>query len=95
MSGGPIKAGDLVCVVRGSCLCVRGHFFRVGKILRAEACFCRACAITRFYHVVAVNSNPGETVNAAPLEWLQRIPPLSDLEHDHHPEALPHEPEPA
>lgn len=95
MSTDAIQPGDLVCVVRGSCLCIRGHFFRVGTILRADACYCRACAITRFNHVVAVNANPGETVNAAPLEWLQRIPPLSDLEHAHQPEALPHEPQPA
>lgn len=92
---GPIKAGDIVCVVRGSCACVRGKFFRVGEIKKVQSAFCRECAITRIGIFIAVNADSGESLNCAPLDWLQRIPPLSDLEHAHHPEALPHEPQPA
>lgn len=77
MSTRPIRPGDLVCVVRGRCLCARGRIFRVEQLCVPDGLVCRPCAITRIKPVVARSQLAGLNV---PVEWCERIPPLSELD---------------
>lgn len=79
MSAAPIQAGDLVCVVRGGCLCVRGRIFRVEQLLVPTGLVCRTCLITRLKPLV-LHARHGQGELNVPIEWCQRIPPLSDLD---------------
>ena len=75
----PIQAGDLVCVVRGSCRCILGSFFRVGKI-GTYICVCDSCSVTVPNGATAINADMNQKPTGAPIEWLLLIPPLSDPE---------------
>jgi hypothetical protein len=87
---GPIQVGDMVVVVRGTCLCVRGHVFRVGHLHTPHAVVCRHCFITRIKHSM-VSERVGHARYNVPLEWCDRIPPLSELEHTDIPATTPQE----
>lgn len=81
MSDRPIQAGDLVVVVKNHCTDNGvGLIFRLGKIDENDSFHCRHCR-TRLpqYPLLAPISLP-YGICWVPLEWLKRIPPLSELE---------------
>lgn len=82
MSERPIAVGDLVQVVRG-CGCWNGSIFIVKTFIAyAPAVDCGKCAFSLSpAPTLAVSENwrLGKML-CAPLSWLKRIPPLSELE---------------
>lgn len=79
----PIKEGDLVMVVRGhQCLFNRmaGKPFRA-VLTTGRSCGCSVCAPSaKIYTAGPAVVWPGELSTAfIPVEYLKRIPPLSEL----------------
>ena len=76
--GGPIQIGDLAMQIRACCaLTARGNG-KIGTVhfMRHDETYCRGCRTWhRGIHI-------GLTANASggPIEWVKRIPPLSELE---------------
>lgn len=86
----PIKVGDLVCVVRDKCCGRRlGLTFVVGEIWdggkRKGSCF--YCGF-KPREAIACSDNSPDSLGA-PLSWLKRIPPLSELESEKREEKEP------
>ena len=76
----PIQVGDLVQVVRWyPCNCCGGQISRVVSLLLDSPCNgCSVCGsdIPLQFYALATLDGFGE----APIQWLKRIPPLSELE---------------
>lgn len=88
----PIKAGDLIQVVRSCCGVFVGHVWIVEKVgpLRANVLECNACNFSsNSPGLLAFNDHwqPG-TAWVLPVAWLKRIPPLSELEVERRDETL-------
>ena len=80
----PIKVGDLVMIVRVCCAKrdALGAIFSVAGIdsYRTGAWQCRHCMTTGRDCRVKATAKYGDGNMHAPLSWLKRIPPLSELE---------------
>lgn len=77
----PIKAGDLVMVVRTPHVCSvgwLGHIYRVAYIHPLNPT-CRVCGADLVPGAMTAIHSDG-TFSGAPLPWLKRIPPLEELE---------------
>ena len=89
----PIKAGDLVVVVRASsCGCPPklGHIFRVLEVRPPKGrLHCKHCKADLAPDPVAVERHaPGFGSRVWELNRLKRIPPLDELESEKHKEGL-------
>ena len=75
----PIKAGDLVQVVRWPCCGVYlGRVFRVDFIGEGSSEYlCKKCGGA---HGAATAMHAEDARNCFPVPYLKRIPPLSELE---------------
>lgn len=82
----PIQAGDLVQVVRGCCGRYVGIPRRVASFRQADS-KCPKCGYEMYGFTKAVFENC-EMPRGAPLHWLRRIPPLSELEGQRTEESL-------
>lgn len=86
----PIKPGDLVQVVKSCCGQALGliftvsHFHTDDKNLRCYDCGHREGAFTEVHATAPF----GDDFDYAPLHWLKRIPPLSELEGEERREEL-------
>lgn len=81
-----IKVGDLVMVVRTCCSVsaerVMGALFTVSHIGN-ELAKCSGCGATDFGGLFAFSSEKygkRRIADMAPISWIKRIPPLSELE---------------
>jgi hypothetical protein len=76
----PIKVGDVVMQVHSCCGAYLGRIFMVEHIRPGPGSIywfvCGKCTAPRFQPVYAFTYG----IAAAPLAWLKRIPPLSELE---------------
>ena len=85
----PIKVGDLVYVARDCCGAWVGWTFFVVQLHAPQLSLCPHCHYKNV-HTLAENPSwdcPGQLCYA-PVEWLRRIPPLSELESEQHKEEI-------
>ena len=77
----PIKVGDLVVIIRWSCCGYRvGQIFRVHTILTQRSFKCLHCHSNEGGNNLTVAWDGIFAGIGARLDWLKRIPPLSELE---------------
>lgn len=87
----PIKVGDLVQVIH--CCCVGtevavGHIFVVSRIVIPKGGrFTHKCGFFSTENK-AIAEHKNRTLDHAPLSWLKRIPPLSELEGEQRKEEI-------
>ena len=71
----PIKAGDLVIQIHACCPIYLGRIFVVGKVDRMFF-RCNGCSQADKNRLIVFTAH----IAGAPVEWVKRIPPLSELE---------------
>jgi hypothetical protein len=80
----PIAVGDLVMIVRGCLPELYGTVFQVSKLHYRDIDKCPSCE-ARHRELFAISTTPYGEIEyfgkcyAAPLSWLQRIPPPEEL----------------
>jgi len=82
-----IKPGDLVYVARDCCGEWIGMTFRVTRIGPVEALICGRCPAC--FGTVTGAWAESRSIFIAPLSWLQKIPPLWELDDVEHEEKVP------
>lgn len=77
----PIKDGDMVVVVRWPCCAGDiGYVFRVAEIItRTDVAICSFCRSRKGNTGMPIKAR-SESGALFPLQWLKRIPPLSELD---------------
>jgi hypothetical protein len=83
----PIKAGDLVVVVRWPCCSGEvGWIFSVKELRTSSDGWCLRCGSKTGHTGAQLKASDG--LGLVPVAWLKRIPPLSELEGERQDEAL-------
>lgn len=82
----PIKAGDLVAVVRDCCGKYLGEHFHAAPLPSGYTgdAYCEACKATVSGPYWGLQGYKG----GRPASWLKRIPPLDELEGEKHDEEI-------
>lgn len=83
MSDKPLQVGDLVRVAKWlSCGCKLNWVFRIGGMVPRpmQPMMCSLCYYAETHRPEDAAFSDGGAFIGAPLSWLRRIPPLSELE---------------
>ena len=73
----PIQVGDLVYVYRDCCGKYLGIYFTVGAVYFSPG-ICTHCH--KLFVKKMAQPKEKSNLNFVPVEWLKRVPPLTDLE---------------
>lgn len=75
----PVKVGDLVYVHRWPCCgAALGAVWAVSRMIALSDVHCRHCLALQMRGVITLAVSPEG--RCAPVDWVRRIPPLSELE---------------